>query len=65
MTLATSGEKVIGEIEVRATYIGPPHSPERGRPVVLRYVAIDTVHGGLVHHERFYWDRAELERQLA
>lgn len=53
LTLATSGEKVVGEIEVLATYIAPPYSPEHARPVVLRYVVIDTVRGGLVHHERF------------
>jgi steroid delta-isomerase-like uncharacterized protein len=65
VTLATSGEKVVGELEVSATYVGHPFSHENGRKVVLRYVAIDTVRDGKIAHERFYWDRGELERQLA
>jgi steroid delta-isomerase-like uncharacterized protein len=65
VTRATTADKIIGELEVNATYIAAPYSRDNGRRVVLRYVAIDTVRDGKICHERFYWDRAELERQLA
>jgi ketosteroid isomerase-like protein len=64
-TVVANGDKVVGELEVKATYVGEPYSRADGREVIMRYCVIDTVRDSAICFERFYWDRAEFERQLA
>jgi uncharacterized protein (TIGR02246 family) len=63
--VAAEGDTIVGELEVDATYIAEPYSPDNGRKVALRYCVIEKIRDGRVCFERFYWDGAALERQLA
>jgi ketosteroid isomerase-like protein len=62
---AAEGDTIVGELDVSATYVGEPFSRENAREVKLRYCVIERVRDGKVCFERFYWDSAALERQLA
>jgi ketosteroid isomerase-like protein len=63
--VAAEGDTIVGELEVEATYIAEPFSRENGRRVTIQYCVIEKVRDGHVCFERFYWDSAALDRQLA
>jgi uncharacterized protein (TIGR02246 family) len=63
--VAAEGDTVVGELDVEATYVAAPYSRAAGRRVAIRYCVIEKVRDGRVCFERFYWDSAALDRQLA
>ncbi|MBM7417409.1 MULTISPECIES: nuclear transport factor 2 family protein [Nocardiaceae] len=65
VTMVTTGtDSVIGELDVTADYVGAPFSEEKPVAVRLRYCVAEEFRDGGVSRERFYWDSADLERQL-
>jgi ketosteroid isomerase-like protein len=62
--VAETGDLVIGELDVTADWVGAPHSLDHPRPVRFRYAVAETIRDGLVVEERFYWDSADLDRQI-
>jgi ketosteroid isomerase-like protein len=62
--VATGTDSVIGELDVTANYVGEPFTEQKPRPVRLRYCVAEEIRDGSVASERFYWDSADLERQL-
>lgn len=65
VTATTNDDTVVGELEMRFTWVAEPFTAENGRDIMLRYVVYDTVRDGEIAHERFYWNPGELEAQLA
>ncbi|MBY6537705.1 nuclear transport factor 2 family protein [Rhodococcus sp. BP-349] len=62
--VATGTDSVIGELDVTANYVGAPFTEQTPRPIRLRYCVAEEIRDGGVSSERFYWDSADLERQL-
>lgn len=63
-SVATSGDRVFAELEVRAAYAADASAPSHLHDVLMRYCVVETFSQGKIVHERFYWDRAEFESQL-
>jgi ketosteroid isomerase-like protein len=64
-SVAASDDRVFAELEVHAAYAADAASPSHFRDVLMRYCVVETFSQGKIVHERFYWDRAELESQLS
>jgi ketosteroid isomerase-like protein len=64
-SVATSSDRVFAELRVTAGYAPDVASPTNVHDVLMRYCVVETFSQGKIVHERFYWDRAEFESQLA
>lgn len=64
-SVATGEELVVAELEVQAQYA--PDASDRSAiyDVVMRYCVVEVFQSGKIVSERFYWDRAGFESQLA
>lgn len=63
LTAMSEGDRVAGELELHATYVGDD-APPGGAPVVMRACVVQRIVDGVIREERLYIDSATIPRQL-
>jgi ketosteroid isomerase-like protein len=59
----SEGDLIVGELELRATYVGDG-APEGGAPIVMHACVVQRIEAGRIREERLYIDSATVARQL-